>query len=63
MVGDGFRVNVLHLELSYGVTVSKGLMGNLFDKLCNHGLTFLNKTKEWVTEIDRHKVNVGGYGE
>ena len=34
-----------------------------FDKVCYHGLTFLYKTKEWVTEIDRHKVNVGVYGE
>ena len=56
-------VKVLHLELSEWVTVSKGLMVNLLNKVGYHGLTFLNKTIEWVTESYRHRVNVGGYGK
>ena len=44
MVSDGLRVNILHLGLSYGVTMSKGLMVGLFDKVGYNGLTFLNKT-------------------
>ena len=39
-------------------------MGHLlFDKVEYHGLTFLNKTIEWVTESCRHRVIVGGYGK
>ena len=38
-------------------------MGNHFDKVGYHGLTFLNKTIEWVTESYRHRVKVGGYGK
>ena len=56
-------VNVLHLELSERVTVSKCLMGNLFDKVGYDGLTFLKKTIEWFTESHRHRVNVVGYGK
>ena len=56
-------VKVLHWELSEWVTVSKGLMVNLLNKVGYHGLTFLNKTIEWVTESYRHRVNVGGYGK
>ena len=56
-------INVFHLELSGRVTMSKCLMGNLFDKVGYDGLTFLNKTIEWVTESYRHRVNVWGYGK
>ena len=56
-------VNVLHVELSERVTMSKCLMGYLFDKVEYHGLTFLKKTIEWVTESYHHRVNVGSYGK
>ena len=56
-------VNVLPLELSERVTMSKCLMGNLFDKVGYDGLTFLKKTIDWVTESYRHRVNVGVYGK
>ena len=56
-------VNVLHLELSERVTMSKCLMGNLFDKAGYDGLTVLKKTIEWVTESYRHRVYVVGYGK
>ena len=56
-------VNVLHLELSERFTMSKCLMGNLFDKVGYDWLTFLNKIIEWATESYRHRVNVGGYGK
>ena len=43
-MSDGLMVNVLHLELSERVTMSKCLMGNLFDKVGYDGLKFLKKT-------------------
>ena len=43
MVSNGLSVNVLHLELPYGVTVSKGLMVNLVDNVGYHGLTFFKR--------------------
>ena len=46
MVGDGLRVYILHLEFSYGVTVSKGLMVNLFDNVGYHGLTFFKQNHQ-----------------
>ena len=43
-MSSGLMVNVLHLELSERVTISKCLMGNLFDKVGYDGLKFLKKT-------------------
>ena len=43
MVSDGLRINILHLGLSYGVTLSKGLIVDLFDKVGYHGLTFFKQ--------------------
>ena len=56
-------VNVLHLELLERVTMSKCLMGNLFDKVGYDGLTFLKKTIDRVNESYRYRVNVVGYGK
>ena len=35
-MSKGLRVNVLYLELSYGITMCKGFRVNLFDKVGNH---------------------------
>ena len=35
-VSKGFRVNILHLNLSYGVMLISGLRVNLFDRLGYH---------------------------
>ena len=35
-VSKGFRVNILHLNLSYVVTLSSSLRVNLFDRLGCH---------------------------
>ena len=43
MVSNVLSVNVLHLELLYGVTVSKGLVVNPFDKVGYHGLTYFKQ--------------------
>ena len=43
-MSDGLRVNVLLLELSERVTMSKCLLGNPFDKVGYDGLIFLKKT-------------------
>ena len=42
-MSDSLRVNVLHLELSERVTMSKCLMGNLFDKVGYDGLIFFKE--------------------
>ena len=55
---NGLRVNILHLKLSYGVTVSEGKRVNLFQKMGYHIGVMVRKVLRLT-----HLVTILDYGE